>query len=144
MGSTGMLHTTVTSKGTRCHLKWGFFRKCCKIGYLYRVYSFYGRAFCHGRRPFEFLNTNLNCCIIFCWSINCFHLQTSKDVKLQEGAMFAIKNLIDKNDLNTTHRLNRLREMGLVDKLEVYLSMCRESRSSEEYEASLRNLRFLC
>lgn len=45
--------------------------------------------------------------------------------------MFAIKNLIDKNDINTPLRLNRLRELGLVDKLEMYLNMSRESRSSD-------------
>lgn len=45
--------------------------------------------------------------------------------------MFAIKNLIDKNDINTPQRLNRLRELGLVDKLEMYLNMSRESRSSD-------------
>lgn len=59
--------------------------------------------------------------------------QSHKDGKLQEGAMFAIKNLIDKSDLNTPQRLSRLREMGIIDKLEYYLSTSRESsRSSEE------------
>lgn len=61
-------------------------------------------------------------------------LQNHKDVKLQEGAMFAIKNLIDKSDLNTSQRLSRLKEMGIVEKLELYLNSSREStRSSEEY-----------
>lgn len=60
-------------------------------------------------------------------------LQSSKDVQLQEGAMFAIKNLIDKNDLNTPQRLSRLRELGIIEKLEFYLNTSKEtSRSSEE------------
>lgn len=48
--------------------------------------------------------------------------------------MFAIKNLIEKNDLNTQQRLARLRELGIVEELEKYLnSTSRESsRSSEE------------
>lgn len=60
--------------------------------------------------------------------------QNHKDVKLQEGAMFAIKNLIEKNDLNTSQRLSRLRELGIIEELEKYLnSTSRESsRSSEE------------
>lgn len=48
--------------------------------------------------------------------------------------MFAIKNLIEKSDLNSPQRLSRLREMGIIDKLEYYLNTSRESsRSSEEY-----------
>lgn len=47
--------------------------------------------------------------------------------------MFAIKNLIDKSDLNTSQRLSRLSEMGIIEKLEFYLNTSRESsRSSEE------------
>lgn len=48
--------------------------------------------------------------------------------------MFAIKNLIEKSDLNTPQRLSRLRELGIVEELETYLnSTSRESsRSSEE------------
>lgn len=63
-----------------------------------------------------------------------FHPQNHKDVKLQEGAMFAIKNLIEKSDLNTSQRLTRLQELGIIDELEKYLnSTSRESsRSSEE------------
>lgn len=65
----------------------------------------------------------------------CSHimLQGHSDAKLQEGAMFAIKNLIDKSDMATAQRLLRLKELGIVDKLEAYLSSSRESsRSSEE------------
>lgn len=53
--------------------------------------------------------------------------------------MFAIKNLIEKSDLNTPQRLSRLRELGIVEELEKYLnSTSRESsRSSEEYVFSL-------
>lgn len=54
-------------------------------------------------------------------------------MKLQEGAMFAIKNLIDKSDLNTAQRLSRLKELGIIEKLDAYLSSSRESsRSSDE------------
>lgn len=60
------------------------------------------------------------------------HLQTHKDSKLQKGAVIAIKNLIDKNDLNTTQRLMRLNDLGAVDKLEAYLSMT--THLSEEYD----------
>ncbi|KAG4070175.1 hypothetical protein HA402_003865 [Bradysia odoriphaga] len=48
---------------------------------------------------------------------------THKDCKLQKGAVIAIKNLIDKNDLNTSRRLMVLNDLGAVDKLEAYLSM---------------------
>lgn len=64
-------------------------------------------------------------------STNAF--QGHSDAKLQEGAMFAIKNLIDKSDMNTAQRLSRLKELGIVDKLEAYLNNTRESsRSSDE------------
>lgn len=47
--------------------------------------------------------------------------------------MFAIKNLVEKTDSNSTQRLARLKDLGIVDKLESYLSTSREtSRSSEE------------
>lgn len=52
--------------------------------------------------------------------------------------MFAIKNLIDKNDLNTPQRLRRLKDLGIVRELETYLTKktanaSRDaSRSSEE------------
>lgn len=48
--------------------------------------------------------------------------------------MFAIKNLIERSDLNTPQRLGRLRELGIIEELEQYLnSTSREtSRSSEE------------
>lgn len=47
--------------------------------------------------------------------------------------MFAIKNLIDKSDINTIQRLSRLRELGTADKLEVYLNNSKQSsRSSDE------------
>lgn len=62
-------------------------------------------------------------------------LQTHSDLKLQEGAMFAIKNLIEKNDQNTKDRLTKLNDMGVVDKLEEYLNMSRDTRPSEEYDA---------
>lgn len=48
--------------------------------------------------------------------------------------MFAIKNLIEKTDLNTTSRLNKLNDMGVVDKLEAYLTMSRDTRPTEEYD----------
>lgn len=68
------------------------------------------------------------------YGYNRIEFQNHKDVKLQEGAMFAIKNLIEKSDLNTPQRLSRLRELGIVEELEKYLnSTSRESsRSSEE------------
>lgn len=58
-------------------------------------------------------------------------------MKLQEGAMFAIRNLIEKNDLNTIERLTKLNEMGVVEKLEAYLNMSRDTRpnSTEEYDS---------
>lgn len=62
-------------------------------------------------------------------------LQTHSDLKLQEGAMFAIKNLIEKNDQNTKDRLTKLNDMGVVDKLEAYLNMSRDTRPPEEYDA---------
>lgn len=47
--------------------------------------------------------------------------------------MFAIKNLIDKTDINTAQRLVRLKELGIIDKLDAYLNTSRESsRSSDE------------
>lgn len=67
--------------------------------------------------------------------------------------MFAIKNLIEKNDSNTTERLSKLNELGVVDKLEAYLNMSSASastsaqqdptsrRPSEEYDA-LRYIAF--
>lgn len=61
-----------------------------------------------------------------------FHFQGHKDIKLQDGAMFAIKNLVEKSDLNTSQRLQRLKELGIVEKLELYANTSRESRSSEE------------
>lgn len=70
---------------------------------------------------------------------------THKDMKLQEGAMFAIKNLIEKNDTNTTRRLMKLSEMGVVDKLEAYLNMSRDTasattRSPEDVSTLIRRL----
>lgn len=88
------------------------------------------------KKLFEFIVCDyyLNCHSAAKHSFNHFGiLQSHKDGKLQEGAMFAIKNLIDKSDLNTPQRLSRLREMGIIDKLEYYLSTTRESsRSSDE------------
>lgn len=49
--------------------------------------------------------------------------------------MFAIKNLIEKNDTNTTQRLNKLNDMGVVDKLDAYMNMPRDTRPPEEYDA---------
>lgn len=67
-------------------------------------------------------------------------MQNNGDPKLQEGAMFALKNLCDKNDLNTPQRLRRLKDMGIIRELETYLSkkvpsppsLRETSRSSEE------------
>lgn len=65
--------------------------------------------------------------------IDVFSFQSHKEVQLQEGAMFAIKNLVDKNDTDTPQRLSQLKEKGLVEKLECYLSTSKESsRSIEE------------
>lgn len=52
--------------------------------------------------------------------------------------MFAIKNLIEKSDLNTPQRLSRLKELGIIEELETYLNSTsptsrESSRSSEEY-----------
>lgn len=71
---------------------------------------------------------------LFLLMTDIFSQQNHTDVKLQEGAMFAIKNLIEKSDLNTPQRLSRLREMGIVEELETYLnsSVRESSRSSEE------------
>lgn len=57
--------------------------------------------------------------------------------------MFAIRNLIEKNDQMTTQRLTKLSDMGVVDKLEAYLTMPREmsTRSPEEY-ATFRYVAF--
>lgn len=71
--------------------------------------------------------------------------------------MFAIKNLIEKNDNNTPERLSKLSDLGVVDKLEAYLSMSslaastaaaaagshssESRRPSEEYDA-LRYITF--
>lgn len=57
--------------------------------------------------------------------------------------MFAIKNLIDKSDMATGQRLSRLKELGIVEKLEAYLSNSRESsRSSEEWVSHTVRLAF--
>lgn len=76
---------------------------------------------------------------------SCFvSMQTASDTKLQEGAMFAIKNLIEKNDNNTPERLSKLNDLGVVDKLEAYLNMSTSHdtrRPSEEYDA-LRYITF--
>lgn len=61
-----------------------------------------------------------------------FYLQSNKDVKLQDGAMFAIKNLVEKNDLNTSQRLARLKELDIVEKLELYMNTPREVSRSDE------------
>ena len=49
--------------------------------------------------------------------------------------MFAIKNLIEKSDSNTIVRLNKLNDMGVVLKLEQYLTMSRDTRPQEEYDS---------
>lgn len=54
--------------------------------------------------------------------------------------MFAVKNLIEKNDLNTPQRLQRLKELGADRQLETYMSkkhantpgLREASRSAEE------------
>lgn len=71
-------------------------------------------------------------------------MQTASELKLQEGAMFAIRNLIEKNDSNTTQRLSKLSDLGLVDKLEAYMTMSSSHeprRPTEEYDA-LRTITF--
>ncbi|XP_055324144.1 armadillo repeat-containing protein 8-like isoform X1 [Sitodiplosis mosellana] len=72
-----------------------------------------------------------------------FDFINHKDVKLQEGAMFAIKNLIEKSDLNTPQRLSRLQELGIIEELDKYLnSTSRESsRSSEDIRAMIRRIK---
>lgn len=72
---------------------------------------------------------------------SCARTQTDRDLKLQEGAMFAIRNLIEKNDTNTTQRLSKLSDMGVVDKLDAYMNMPRDTRPPEEYDV-LRYISF--
>lgn len=55
--------------------------------------------------------------------------------------MFAMKNLIEKNDPNTQQRLNKLNNLGVVDKLDAYMNMPRHTRPPEEYDA-LRYIAF--
>ncbi|XP_055689279.1 armadillo repeat-containing protein 8-like isoform X3 [Lutzomyia longipalpis] len=43
---------------------------------------------------------------------------TNKDTKLQAGARFAIGNLIRKNDITAPARRNRLKELGILSRLE--------------------------
>lgn len=51
--------------------------------------------------------------------------------------MFAIRNLIEKNDINTIERLTKLNDMGVIEKLEAYLNMSRDTRpnNTEEYDS---------
>lgn len=61
--------------------------------------------------------------------------------------MFAIKNLIEKSDLNTPQRLSRLKELGIIEELETFLNSTsptsrESSRSSEEYAIYLSNIQY--
>lgn len=105
-----------------CHGKWAHFEK---IIWFYCKFERKSEAI---RSPRNAICSN---CVVNGYR---FLFQNHKDVKLQEGAMFAIKNLIEKNDINTSQRLSRLRELGIIEELEKYLnSTSRESsRSSEE------------
>lgn len=55
----------------------------------------------------------------------------NRDQKLQAGALFAIGHLVHKNDMNAQHRKQRLKEVGILAKLQESLQTCKTQRSME-------------
>lgn len=58
--------------------------------------------------------------------------QVHRDGKLQAGALLAIGNLVHRHDSNAIERHARLKELGIVNKLEELLSMT--AKETEFYE----------
>lgn len=55
----------------------------------------------------------------------------NRDQKLQAGALFAIDHLVHKNDMNSQHRKQRLKEMGILSRLQESLQTCKTQRCME-------------